>query len=157
MNPSCYSLQVDPEGRAVLYLGQVSTSECLAVFSRSEIVEVSAFGAERRGVWKTKESVPDRASVGWWIAELADEALVVVDFAARIGEVELQTHDDGEASFLVAAPEKAMLLLEQLVGKPLAEAVSAHLMGNPGRFVSRADERVLVYPSFADWIGRAAD
>lgn len=155
MNPACFSLQVDQEGRTVLYVGEVSTSECLAAFPKSEIVELSHFSAELRGVWQSKESVPGRESVGWWIATLVDEALVVVDFSATIGEVGLETHDDGEASFFVATPEKAMILLEHLVGKDSADAVTPYLMDNPGSYISKTNGRVLIYPSFDAYIDRA--
>jgi hypothetical protein len=155
MNPSCYSMQSNQQGLVVLYLDEVSTLECLAVFSASEIVELSEFGATAKGEWQSTDSVPKTAPVSWWASRLADGSISVVDFSGRIGQIGLLTHDDGEASFVVGTKGTALQLLERLVGKIAAEAVSPLLLNNPGSYVASSNGRHVIYPSFEAYVDGA--
>ena len=152
MQPSCYSLQVPSDGTSVLYLGEVSTAECLSKFPAEEFVVLLELGAESNGEWLSADALPKEAPVAWWLERLNDPSLELVDFSSRVGTVSLSTHDDGEATFALASLGQAVGLLPQLVGDHLAATVAPELVKNPGCYISARGGHLAVYPSFEAYL-----
>jgi hypothetical protein len=152
MRPSCYSLQERPDGTSGLYLGEVTTSECLSAFLPSEIVALSEFVAKAGDTWLFQESVPAEATVESWMDRLRDDSLELIDFTARIGRIEISTHDDGEVSFILPSQRDALELLTQLVGSRVALSVVPFLQANVGCYISARHGRLTSYPSFDEYL-----
>jgi hypothetical protein len=152
MRPSCYSLQERPDGNVVLYLGEVTTAECLSAFHPLEVVALLEFGAEAEGNWLSVESMPAQATVESWSVRLRGDSLSLVDFTGRIGSIELSTHDDGEATFILASRREAIELLTQLVGAQVALGVAPYLEANVGCYISTRHGRLTSYPSFDEYL-----
>lgn len=72
MRPSCYLLDSSRE-KALLYLGEITTEECLSVFDPASSVVISEFGASGGdGAWVSDSDLPAIRSVGELIAFLDD-------------------------------------------------------------------------------------
>ena len=154
MTPSCYLLKTDLSG-SVLYFGEVCTSDCLSLFAPSEPVHLIELGAELDGSWVSATEVPDSLTVKQWQARLADPKLSLVNFTARVGLVELSTHDDGEATFKVSDQQQALSLLTQAVGEPLASQVAPSLLGNPDCYIALRNGLPVVFASFQAYLAGA--
>src|SRR5687767_36636 len=98
MLPSCYYLETTAAG-TVLYLGEVSTEDCLRVLKPSEPVIVKELGATVGGKgWFDQDDLPHLEAVGELLTFLgARTEIEMFDFAAQTGDIRLSTHDDGEA------------------------------------------------------------
>ncbi|MFC0682913.1 hypothetical protein ACFFGH_34225 [Lysobacter korlensis] len=140
------------DGTAILYLGEVSTAECLSTFSAEAAVELLELGAESHGEWLSAGALPEAATVAWWLQRLDDPSLELVDFSSRVGAISLSTHDDGEATFALASLEQAVGLLPQLVGDQLAATIAPKLVANPGCYISARGGQLAVHPSFEAYL-----
>lgn len=148
MTPSCYSLRIQSNQTVTLYFGEVGTAECLAQLPSLECVVLNEFCAERGGSWIFLEEMPGKATVEWWLGELADDSLLLVDFSAQIGTIHLSTHDDGEAHLDFSSREEALAFLPKLIGSDLASIISPQLAANPDSYIAVHDGSLTVFPTF---------
>ena len=126
----------------------MSTAECLALLPSLECVVLNEFCADGGGSWISLDEMPSKATVEWWLGELADDSLLLVDFSAQIGTMHLSTHDDGEASLNFPDREQALAFLPKLIGSDLASIISPQLAANPDSYIAVHDGSLTVFPTF---------
>ena len=151
----CYSLDTC-EGRARLYLSETSTSAALRLLSSEEPLVVIEFGAVRQpsGQWCSVADLPPLSTAGALATFLeAHESLAPVDVTVRIGaEIELSTHDDGEATLTVSSDLHALQLLGRAVSHQDLPLLTAALQSHRGQYVVLGDDGVRVFSTFEDYL-----
>lgn len=149
MRPSCYLLESSRES-ALLYLGEISTEECLAVFDPASSVTISEFGASGGdGGWVSGSDLPAIGSVGDLIKFLRDrQHLGLVDLSASVGDVKLSTHDDGEAKLTFPNEKQALGFLRNALDSSTVQSVISCLLRNKGRYVADQGGILKVFESF---------
>lgn len=152
MLPSCYYLETTAAG-TVLYLGEVSTEDCLRVLDPSAPLIVNQLGATVRGKgWFDADNLPDLEVVSELLTFLqARTEIEMIDFAAQIGAVRLSTHDDGEAALTFPSPSEALAFLRAALEPALAEQAIEALMKHPGKYIELG-EPVQVFETFDDYV-----
>lgn len=138
MTPACYLLGA-ATNQTILYLGGVSTIECLTHLPAREPVRIVEFGASLPdGRWMDAALVSEGAVVSELIDKLREAAeMSLVSFAADVGAVHLSTHDDGEATLRFRSEQEAVAFLRKALGSPLSTEVIPRLLDNPGRYIAK--------------------
>jgi len=159
MRPSCYLLESSGD-RASLYLGEVSTEECLLVFSPMDPVAISEFGANSAdGGWVAASDLPAIKSVAELTKFLRDRPdLDLVDLTATIGHVKLSTHDDGEAQLTFPDEAQAVGFLRNALDSAMAEDVITCLLRNKNHYVAVRGGNPRTFDTFEAYLAdRAQD
>ena len=152
MQPSCFLLKPSEKG-TVLYLGEVSTEDCLELFDRATRVTLVEFGAASgaRG-WVSHGDLPIIGNVGDLISILRERSeLSLVDLSATVGHVALSTHDDGEAQLVFPNEEDALSFLRVTLPDG-SEAVISRLLENPGKYIAWRGTVLQVFDTFDDYL-----
>ena len=136
MLPTCYYLE-STAARTRLYLGEVSTEECLRVFDPAEVVVVSELGANVPGDgWFDQDDLPRLGSVAAVLSFLrARKDIELIDFSAQVGQVRLSTHDDSEAQLDFTSTLDALEFLRRSLEADVAERAIHALLEHPAKYV----------------------
>lgn len=149
MRPTCFLLRPSEKG-SLLYLGEVSTEECLHLFDSATRVTLSKFGATSvHGDWVAKADLPEIRTVSDLVGVLREQShLSLVDLSVTVGQVELSTHDDGEAQLVFPDETDALQFLRDALDGSDAEIVIGFLLANRGRYVGRRGDGLLAFETF---------
>jgi len=152
MQPSCYLLESADNG-TTLYLGEVSTVQCLSALPAHDPVEILEIGATGpNGEWIDRLDLPEKAVVVRLIDQLERSGLELIDFAANIGPVRLSTHDDGEAELRFRSEVQSLHFLRTALAPDLAEAVIRWLVEHPARYVTNRNGSWQAYATFEAYL-----
>lgn len=156
MTPSCFSLTTTTDGQCSLYLGEVSTIECLQIFednSQATLIEFSANGGDQG--WLGKEQMPSQTSILDWRKRLSSSDFSLIDFTAEICGISLSTHDDSEGHFVFPNQESTLKALQELVGQSTTQTVFPVLLSNQGRYITCQNGRIAIYDTFDSYLAGA--
>ncbi|HEX8619296.1 MAG TPA: hypothetical protein VF911_17065 [Thermoanaerobaculia bacterium] len=127
-------------GETVLYMGEVSTIDCLERLPQADPVRILEFGATwPGGTWIDRLELSTDAVVENVVAKLKEcpQEVAIVNFVARVGSVTLSTHDDGEADVRFGAQEDALAFLRKALPLVLSAELIPQLLKNLGRYVAK--------------------
>jgi len=144
------------EGRARLYLSETSTSAALRLLPSEVPIEITDFVAigPTPDQWRFLADLPPLPTAGA-LADFLDghESIEPIDVTVRIGaDVELSTHDDGEATFLVPSHQAALQLLGRAVSPQELPVLTIALQSHPGSYVLLREGRLRIFPTFDDYL-----
>lgn len=137
MPPSCFLLSDTNDSKSSLYIGEISTLECLDYFdsdARAVLIDFGANGGKTG--WVSIDEMPAVASVSEWRQLLSAEDIELIDFKVDIGATSLSTHDDGEAHLLFEREHLALAFVERLTGHGEALKLVPLLVSNKGCYIS---------------------
>lgn len=153
MRPTCYLLKASANS-VTLYLGEVSTADCLGSLDRMDPITINDFGAnDIGGGWISKSDLPAIGSVGELIQFLRDgHHIELIDFEASVGEFTISTHDDGEAQLTFPSEEQALNFLRHTLGPEKADRVIAYLLANRNRYVADHGDNFRSFETFEAYL-----
>jgi hypothetical protein len=140
MQLTCFLLG-SVNGQAVLYLGEVSTVECLEQLPAAAPVTLIEFLASLPdGSWIAQLSISADAVLSELLRKLREDSQIsIVDFAAKIGSIRISTHDDGEAELRFPSEEEALFFLRRALGPEVSAELIPRLTESRGRYVAKQD------------------
>ena len=144
------------EGRARLYLDETSTSTALRLLPAEAPIAITAFIAigPTPDQWRFLADLPPLSTAGA-LADFLDgnESFAPVDVTVHIGaDVELSTHDDGEATFIVPTHQNALQLLARAVSPQDLPVLTIALQSHPGSYILLREGRPRIFPTFDDYL-----
>ncbi len=149
MQPTCYLLSSSAR-KTILYLGQVSTVECLERLPQSEPVELVEFGATLPDGGWTDRMVLRADTVVSELIDILKQSLdmSIVHFAVDVGATRLSTHDDGEAEITFSSQAAALTFLRRALTPALSGEVIPRLLENCGQYVTKHNGSWKVFDTF---------
>ena len=133
----------------MLYLGEVSTEECLRMFDPETPATIEEFGATDNGAWVGASDLPMIADVNDLITYLDGRPkLSLIDLTVKLGDEELSTHDDAEAQLDFRNEGDALAFLRKAVDDSAIEEIIDCLCANMGRYVTERNGRIHIFESF---------
>ena len=153
MRPTCFLLRESGTG-VLLYLGEVSTEECLRIFDPEARTTIQEFGAtSREGEWVDESNLPAITNVNDLLMYLGGRPdLSLANVTVKLGDEQLSTHDDGEAHLVFRNEGDALAFLRKAVDDPALEEIVSCLRANPDRYVAERDGRLRIYETFDGYL-----
>ncbi len=156
MTPTCFYLD-SVGGRQRIHIAPLTTSEALELFPGSAPAALEELSAERfpGNIWVSREDLPAADTVEELASLLRDESLSIIDCTVTVGDCQISTHDDGEATFLCPSEPTALGILSQVAPSHLLTRIVTALQENRGSYISTEADVIAVYATFDDYLARS--
>lgn len=157
MNPNVF-LYKESEKNYVLYFGNYSTLESLALIDANIKIEITCFIATdiQDTVWISEKELPLLSTVGEVRTFLLgkDDIYSIINFEADFADIgSVSTHDDGECQFSFFNKKTCLDILKMITPSQFSDLIIKELLNNPDSYITcSANGEIVKYRSFDEYL-----
>jgi hypothetical protein len=124
----------------------------LSCFDSATVVDLIELGATApSGAWFGVDDIPPLETVSAWVDFLRTrDDFELIDFSARLGDVSLSTHDDGEAHLRFASQARAIEFVQKCAAA--SDELIRKLLQNRGQYVALRGDHLQTFETFEEYL-----
>ena len=160
MKPTVYLYQ-ESDDKFELYVGELSTSECIANFNSESIININEFGATlyKNYGWATESELPEIETIKDLLTLLNSEGDIgLIEFEAHIENIgTINSHDDCECNIRFNKKHDCIEFIKKITSNQYQNLIINTLVENKGLYIS-CDENgnIYKYHTFDEYVNKNA-